>query len=510
MAWRRAVRRISTWASHIEELRLIVGPGNIRVGDEATQFTTDWTRHYAPSTRDDQQAVVLPSSTREVQQIMEYINKFPSELSGIPQGGNTGLVGGGVGVRGSKRGEVIIALQRMNRIISVDPSDSTLVCESGCVLEALNHSLESKYNLTMPIAIGSKGQCQIGGNVATNAGGLNVIKYGPLAAYVLGLEVVTGSGEVLDMLRTNRKDNMGLRIPSLFIGSEGLLGIITKVAMSVVPVPRFRQVLVCTLRGFADDVPAALRFAREELGESLSAFEFMDYMSLRAVQKAMPSVLSGGLDALVQPPLSAHSEGIDGNIVLLVEVSSGSPLGDRLISFLDQLTTQGLLAQGGAEAILSQSAQQEAALWRIRENVPVALAQLARDSGGVLLKHDVSLSLKDMSPAVCDVKKQLMKESYKNPLVACFGHAGDSNLHLNVLLEGCGGGAEVAVKSALDRAVAKAVSSRRGSLSAEHGVGQQKIKLMPLVRTPEELRIMAGIKRVFDPQNVLQPGKVIP
>jgi FAD/FMN-containing dehydrogenase len=150
MAWRRAVRRISTWASHIEELGLIVGPGNIRVGDEATQFTTDWTRHYA-STRDDQQAVVLPSSTREVQQIMEYINKFPSELSGIPQGGNTGLVGGGVGVRGSKRGEVIIALQRMNRIISVDPSDSTLVCESGCVLEALNHSLESKYNLTMPI-----------------------------------------------------------------------------------------------------------------------------------------------------------------------------------------------------------------------------------------------------------------------------------------------------------------------------------------------------------------------
>ena len=484
-----------------------MGPGNIRVGEDATQYTTDWTRHYT-SAKDGQQVVVLPSSTIEVQQIMKYINRFPAEISAIPQGGNTGLVGGCVGVLGSKRGEVIIALQRMNRIISVDPSDSTLVCESGCVLEALNQAL-SHYHLTMPIAIGSKGQCQIGGNLATNAGGLNVIKYGQLAAYLLGLEVVTGSGEVLDMLRTNRKDNMGLRIPSLFIGSEGVLGIITKVAMSVVSVPRFRQVLICTLQGFADDVPAALRVAREELGESLSAFEFLDYASLRAVQRAMPSVLAGGLDALVQPPptSSAHSEGIDGNIVLLVEVSSCSPPGDRLVTFLDQLTTLGLLAKD-AEAILSQSAQQEAALWRIRESVPVALAQLARDSGGVLLKHDVSLSLKDMSPAVKDVKQQLNKESPRNQLlVACFGHAGDSNLHLNVLVEG---GTELAVKSALDRAVAKAVSSRRGSLSAEHGVGQQKVRLMPLVRSPEELRIMSGIKRVFDPQNVLQPGKVIP
>ena len=182
-------------------------------------FVIDWTRQYGPGKEGQQQVVVLPGSTGEVQAVIKYCNEH--SLSVIPQGGNTGLVGGAAGVHGGGegggRGEVILSLSRMNRVLSVDAEAAVLVCEAGCVLQQLNAALE-RLDLAMPVDLGSKGQCQIGGNIATNAGGLHVLRNGPLSAHLLGLEVVTGDGQLLDMLRRHRKDNMGLHTPLMFVG----------------------------------------------------------------------------------------------------------------------------------------------------------------------------------------------------------------------------------------------------------------------------------------------------
>jgi len=548
----RKVRRMSCatlsdtskQSKHVDNLRKLLGFDGILSGPEDTEgFTTDWTRQYKP---DLTTAVALPKSTSDVQSVVKYCNK--NGLTLIPQGGNTGLVGGAVGLidpagNRSRPCEVIMSLRRMNRVLKVDPDDSVVVCESGCILQVLNDHLEN-IGFMLPIDLGSRGQCQIGGNIATNAGGLNVVRYGPLSGHVLGLEVVTGDGRVLNMLRTLRKDNMGLHTPQIFIGSEGILGVITKVSMGLVPIPQYSQVLLCKLRGFDGVIGPALRLAKSVLGETLSAFEFMDSNSVEAVRRAMPELIPLHLKPLLPQPCA--SPGIGGEILLLLECSSSADLGQRLYDYLLAIGSHSpsLLVEGGEDsALVSQSKQQHKAFWRIRENVPVALQRLAR-GGGALYKHDISLPLSGaagMSAAVAEVKEKMEKDGFSviTSLIssdgerqmkdkgkdkdkekmgldlhfACFGHAGDGNLHLNILAEGSDMESDPQVmpntKLSIDSAVAQSVICRQGSLSAEHGVGQQKTKYLPRVRSAEELQVMAEIKRIFDPNNVLQPGKII-
>ena len=532
----------TVWRDHVKGLTELLGTNNIYSSlEDMAGFTTDWTRQYKPHDK-ALQLVALPRSTSDVQKVVCYCNLHG--LSLIPQGGNTGLVGGGVGLGHgdeseplSRGGEVILSLSRMNSIIEVDVEGSLVVCEAGAVLQSVNDVLE-KDGLMLPIDLGSKGQCLIGGNVATNAGGLNVIRHGPLSGHVLGLEVVTGDGRVLNMLRTLRKDNMGLHTPLLFIGSEGALGVITKVSMGLVPIPRHRQILLCKLRGFQGVVGPALHLAKAVLGESLSAFEFMDSCSVGAVQRAMPDLVPQHLDLLL--PHSNDSSaiarpGIDGEILLLLECSSATELGDRLHDYLVALSSHSpsLLAEGGYEsALVSQSQQQHKLLWRIRENVPVALARLASANGGRLYKHDISLPLggsQGMSAAVAQIKEQMKSQGFRilpvlhhpvkaessirtavvvSPVsVACFGHAGDGNLHLNILAEGP---SLIDAKALIDCAVVEAVATRNGSLSAEHGVGQKNLQYLSRFRNAEELRVMVELKRLFDPNNVLQKSKVLP
>jgi len=541
---RLVVRRFgTTWHNHVKGLTELFGAESILSSrEDMAGFTTDWTRQYKPHAK-ALQLVALPRTTSDVQQVVHYCNLHG--LSLIPQGGNTGLVGGGVGLGHgdeseplSGGGEVILSLSRMNQILEVDVEGSLVVCEAGAVLQSVNNVLEED-GLMLPIDLGSKGQCLIGGNVATNAGGLNVIRHGPLSGHVLGLEVVTGDGRVLNMLRTLRKDNMGLHTPLIFIGSEGALGVITKVSMGLVPIPRHRQILLCKLRGFQEVVGPALRLAKSVLGESLSAFEFMDSCSVGAVQRSMPDLVPQHLNPLLphandSSAVAGQPAGIDGEILLLIESSSATELGDRLHDYLVALSSHSpsLLAEGGYDsAVVSESQQQHQSLWRIRENVPVALARLA-SNGGRLFKHDISLPLggsQGMNAAVAQIKEQMKSQGFRilpvlHPVkaessvhaaavvvtpvsVACFGHAGDGHLHLNILAEGP---SMVDAKALIDCAVVEAVAARNGSLSAEHGVGQKNLPYMSRFRSAEELRVMAGLKKLFDPNNVLQKSKVLP
>jgi len=518
----------------------LLGVDNVlHTRDDTAGYVTDWTRNYKGGG-----AVVFPRSTDQVAQIVAYCCDHKIGL--VVQGGNTGLVGGGVGT--TDHNELILCMSKMNRIISLCTDSNVIIAEAGCVLQHLNSEL-ADYDLMMPIDLGSKGQCQIGGNIATNAGGLNVIRYGSLHAHVLGLEVVQGSGQVLDMLRPFSKDNMGLHLVHLFIGSEGSLGIITKVAISVVSKPKYRSVVLAKLSSF-DSVAKALRTARRQLGEALSAFEFMDATSLEAVHVAMPNLMQRvrpeSLPARPKYDTNKHTElpppatGDMGEVVVLIEgTSASSDISERLIQFVAELEEKDLCS---SDAIMCQSEAQSEQIWAIRENIPTSLMMLARgpNLGGALVKFDVSLDLSNVQSFVREVKQQLLKEDFvvlgaapfrdaingidAQPLVefAAFGHAGDRNLHLNVLVRStlppfasqdvqqARNANILALKEALDKAVIMALSKLGGSLSAEHGVGQMKRKYVSLQRSHQELLAASAIKKHFDPSNILQPDKFLP
>lgn len=401
----------------------------------------------------------------------------------VPQGGNTGLVAGSIPSQGVNESEnqIILSMSLMNHIESFDEKSGTLVCQAGCVLEQLNHFLNG-HGYMMPLDLGAKGSCQIGGNLASAAGGIRFLRYKSLHANILGLEVVLPNGTVVDSLKTIRKDNTGYHLPHLFIGSEGTLGVITRCAIATAILPKSVNVVFLGVESF-EKVQHVFRTAKSVLGEVLSAFEFFD-------RESMDLVVKHGL----VDPLENKTP-----FYVLLETHGSNNKHDeqKLEAFFDQVLGSGDAVDG----TLAFDESQRAALWRLREGIPESLRR-----EGYVYKFDISIPLPKMYDIVQILRDKFTGiESLAGTNVYGFGHLGDDNLHLNFVLP--------AKNELVDREIEPFIyewaSSHRGSISAEHGVGTVKKQYLHHSQTPESIELMKTIKRAIDPNNIMNPGKIV-
>jgi len=470
------------------------------------------------------QVALKPRTTEAVSQLLSHCQS--RHLAVVPQGGNTGLVGGSVPIYD----EVIINTSGMNKIIDFDPSSGVLTCQAGCILEALDTYL-APLGYTVPIDLGAKGSCHIGGNVATNAGGLRLLRYGSLHGSVLGLEAVLADGATLDTLSVLRKDNTGYDLKQLFIGSEGTLGIITQVALLCPPKPQAVNVAYLACPSFAA-ATASLGVAKQKLGEILSAFEFLDRESLEITLQHLP----GARDPLPDS---------DAPFFLVVETSGSDAVHDasKMESFLDAAMSAGVVVDGA----IAQDSAQAASMWKLREGITEALRHR-----GAIYKYDVSIPVPLMYNLVEDMRERLdnkfskegksdtninkisissngdsastvaavppipgkkkvsdPKESEKDNSdikVVGYGHLGDGNLHLNISVPHY----SESVRQEIEPWVYEWTSNVRGSVSAEHGLGAMKAEAIGYSKSPIAVDTMRLIKDALDPEGILNPYKVLP
>ncbi len=449
----------------------IVGAGNVLTAPEDTKpYFTDWRRQYCAAA----ECVVRPASTAEVAAVVALCAR--EEVAVVPQGGNTGLVGGSV--PGGARREVVLSLSRLNRIRALDPLNDTATVEAGCVLAAVQQAAADAGRL-FPLSLAAEGSCQIGGNLSTNAGGVNVLRYGTAREQVLGLEVVLPDGRIWDGLRGLRKDNTGYDLKQLFLGAEGTLGIITAAVLRLFPRPS-----ATASAWIALDSPKAavelLGLLREPLGDRVSAFELMSRACLDAVRAHAPGT---------QDPLGA----LHPWYVLAELADSGEPrlLRERTEAALADCAERGTLR----DAALAQSGEQSRALWRIRERIPEA--QFTN------VKHDISVPVSRI-PDFVELADQALERAFPEAQIFCFGHVGDGNLHYNV-------GPETLMprRAEVSRIVYDTVAALGGSISAEHGLGQLKREEILRHKGPLELELMRALKRTLDPKGLMNPGKLL-
>ncbi|KAL8897748.1 MAG: hypothetical protein Q9207_007052 [Kuettlingeria erythrocarpa] len=441
-------------------------------------FNSDWMRKYKGQTK----LVIKPKTTEEMAEALKYCNEHM--LAVVPQGGNSGLVGGSVPVYD----EIVISTSRMNRIRSFDAVSGTLVVDAGCILEVTEQFLHEKGHI-FPLDLGAKGSCQIGGNVATNAGGLRLLRYGSLHGNVLGLEVVLPDGTVMDDLTTLRKNNTGYDLKQLFIGGEGTLGIITGVSVLCPPKPTALNVAFFGLESF-EKVQKAYREAKVQLSEILSAFELMDARSQDLVHEVTSK----------KRPLEGEYP-----FYCLIETSGSNTEHDKekLESFLEHVMQEEIVSDG----VLAQDETQMQALWSWREGIPECLGHW----GGVY-KYDVSIPLSQLYGLVEDTRDRinsagLLGQAEHQPVVAVvgYGHMGDSNLHLNVATRRY----DKAVEAVLEPFVYEWIAKRNGSISAEHGLGLQKKRFIGYSRSETMIRLMKQVKQMFDPKGIMNPYKYV-
>ena len=454
------------------ELSRIVGPNGILTDpNDTTPYSTDWTRQFQGATA----AVLKPKSTAEVAAILRHCND--RNLAVVPQGGNTGLVGGGVPLFD----EIVLSTSRMNEIRAIDATTGIVVCEAGCVLERLDARL-AEHGYAAPVDLGSRGSCQIGGNVATNAGGTRLVRYGSLRGTVLGLEVVKADGTVLDFMTSLRKDNTGFDLKQLFIGSEGTLGVITGVSFLAVQRSVTVDVAYLACSSFNDAIEVYRR-SRRRLGEVLSACEFMDGEAMRLVNTHL---------GLENPFLGRPNY----PFYVLVETagSAGSNSSSQLETFLEDLFEEKLVCDG----ILAADGRQATALWALRERIAEALR-----IDGYVHKYDLSLPLSQLYELVEAMRKRTGGIAKS---VVGYGHLGDGNLHLNLTSDEN----SEQLANVIEPFVYEWTASRRGSVSAEHGLGLMKAHCISYSKSPEAIRMMIDLKRMLDPKGILNPYKTLP
>ena len=449
----------------------IVGAAHVLTRHEDTApYFTDWRRQYTASA----EAVVRPGSTAEVAEVVRLCAR--ETIAVVPQGGNTGLCGGSVPT--GQRREIVLALGRLRRIRELDVLNDTITVEAGCVLAEIQRAAEEAGRL-FPVSLAAEGSCQIGGNLSTNAGGVNVLRYGSTREQVLGLEVVLADGQVWNGLRGLRKDNTGYDLKQLFLGAEGTLGIITAAVLRLHPRPSASVTAWVALESPRAAVEL-LGLLHERLGERVSAFELLSASCLQAV-------LAYSRDA--QPPLrSPHPWHV------LVELADNGPqtvLAERVERSLAEAVERGVVR----DAALAQSSEQARALWRIRETIPEA--QFTN------VKHDVSVAV-SRTPELIEITTARLRERFPHVDVYAFGHVGDGNIHYNV-----GPPSLVAERSAVNGIVYAVVAELGGSISAEHGLGQLKREEIRAHKAPLELELMERVKQALDPQGLMNPGKVL-
>ncbi|GAM36338.1 D-lactate dehydrogenase [Talaromyces pinophilus] len=441
---------------------------NADATDDLASFNSDWMRKYGGQTR----LVLKPQTTEEVSKILKYCNE--NKLAVVPQGGNTGLVGGSVPVFD----EIVINTARMNKIRSFDEESGVLVADAGVILEVADAHVGEKGYL-FPLDLGAKGSCHIGGNVATNAGGLRLLRYGSLHGNVLGLEAVLPDGTIIDSLSKLRKNNTGYDFKQLFIGAEGTIGIITGVSILCPPRAKAVNVAYFGLESY-EQVRKAFREAKGQLSEILSAFELMDGRSQALVQESTGN----------KPPLEGEYP-----FYCLIETSGSNAEHDtaKLETFLEHVLGEGIVADG----VLAQDETQIQSLWRWREGITESLSHL-----GGTYKYDVSIPLPELYQLVEDTKIRLTEkglvgddDSFPVRAVVGYGHMGDSNLHLNVSVRQY----TKEVEQAIEPWVYEWIAKRNGSISAEHGLGVAKKEFIGYSQNDTNIKLMKQLKDLYDP-----------
>lgn len=454
----------------VEELRSICGSTAVlTAAADIESYSVDWKRSFSGTPL----CVVRPGSTQEVEQVVAACRR--NGVAIVPQGGNTGLAGGAT--PDGSGGKVLLSLNRMQQIRSLDPVGMTVEVEAGAILQTVKEEAARKDRL-LPVSLAAEGSATIGGIVSTNAGGVNVLRYGMTRALVLGLEVVLSDGIVVDGLRHLRKDNAGYDWKQLFIGSEGTLGIVTAAVLRLVPQPHHN---VTALLSVADVEAAIALYAKTqtEIGDALSAFELICAESIALVEK----------HAGLKCPIAA------GEWFLLIEAASSlAGLEEAMEALLASTFEDGLALDG----VVAASRQQAQSLWALREHVTEAEA---REGSG--LKHDISVPLTAMPAFLADAGAAVTAVA-PGARFNVFGHLGDGNLHYNLLI-----GADDDT-GALNRAVHDAVVRHRGSISAEHGLGQYRVGEWQRTKPQAEQAMVHAIKQAIDPTGLFNPGKVLP
>ncbi|XP_026751344.2 D-2-hydroxyglutarate dehydrogenase, mitochondrial-like [Galleria mellonella] len=453
----------------LDYFKKILGAQRVLTEDsDVLPFNVDWFKNC----RGQSKIVLKPKSVQEVSQILSYCNQ--RKIAICPQGGNTSVVGGGVPMFD----EVILNLSLMNQIISLDAISGTLVCEAGCILENLDNYVR-EHELIMPIDLGAKGTCHIGGNVSTNAGGIRLLRYGNLHGSILGVEAVKADGTIINCLKTLKKDNTGYHLKHLFIGSEGTLGVVTKVAIHCPVKPKSVTVGFFGLDNFKN-ILKLYRSAKSSLGEILSAFEMIDREALNSSAKYLNQNL----------PISEYP------FYVLVETHGSNETHDeeKLTQFLSKEMESGLILDG---TVTSEPGKMQY-IWRFRESIPAA--DLA---GAYLYTYDVSLPQNHYYEIVPLLRERLGDKATK---VCGFGHIGDGNIHIDVVVPEYSSEITNIIEPFLFEEVAK----RNGSVSAEHGVGCRKPHLIHYSVDEDAIQLMRDLKNVMDPNGILNPYKVLP
>ena len=427
--------------------------------------------------------VIRPAATEEVAAVVRIC--AAGDIPIVPQGGNTGLVGAAVPPEDGRA--VVLSLGRMNRIRAIDPIDHTITVDAGCILADVQRAAADADRL-FPLSLGAEGSCQIGGNLATNAGGIAVLRYGTMRDLTLGIEVVLPDGEVWDGLRTLRKDNTGYDLKQLFIGSEGTLGVITAATLKLFPRPReVATAFLAVTR--VEDVMALFARARQASGDQLTAFELIPRLGLEMAMRHVPGVAD---------PLAAPYRWY-----ALLEVSS-SQTDSGLRQSLEALLGEAVGADLVQDGVIAASMAQARELWRIREG----MVEGQKHEGGSI-KHDVSVPVSKVAQFILKATEAVeAKLPGIRPLA--FGHVGDGNIHFNLSQpRGADTRVFLARWAEFNRLVHDIVHSFGGSISAEHGIGRLKRGELQRYKSPLELALMRKLKRALDPENLMNPGKIL-
>ena len=464
----------------LDQLRSICGPDHVLTEGDLSAWEVDWRKR----SHGKALAVVRPGNTDEVAQVVKAC--VSARVSLVPQGGNTGLV---VGSTPDDSGsQLVLSLQRLHAVREIDAANLTITVEAGCVLQHLQEAA-LQAGFLFPLSLAAEGSCTLGGNLATNAGGTQVLRYGNARELCLGLEVVTAAGEVWHGLSGLRKDNTGYDLRDLYIGSEGTLGVITAATLKLYPLPAARLTAWAAVASM-DEAVALLGLAQQHLGASLTGFEVMGQFALSLVVKHF-----------AQLKVPFHDSAAFGVLLECSDQESEAHARAQFERLLEAALAKGCIS----DAVVAESLAQARQLWHVRESIPLAQAE-----EGLNIKHDISVPVSRI-PEFVRSTDALLQQALPGVRLVNFGHLGDGNLHYNVQAPA---GVDAAVfmrerEDVVNTLVFDAVQRFGGSISAEHGVGTLKVSKLEQHKSPVALSLMRSIKTALDPHNLMNPGKLL-